>query len=857
VSLAAAQLPLRTLAGRQIGDGRPATAASLNRPSGVAFAADGALIIGDRGHYRLRRVDPTTGIITTLAGSVAGGTGNGMIADQAEMRDPRRVHLEPTTGDLFVAEAEGQVVRRFINATGKLKLIAGLPTVAGSTGDGGGAAAALLNGPIQAVPDGVGGLLVADRLNHKIRRVDGFSDMSTVAGSGTPGYTGDNVPSGALLAQLNFAGCVLPIPGGGFFICDEGNHVIRRVDTSGTITTVAGNGLPGFADGPATLGAQLDAPVNLAFADATGTVLLVVDRNNHRIRRLDLTADTLTTIAGTGEDAFTPDGAPAAASAIFRPAAITVAPDGRIVFAEDGAHRVRAIDLAGNLVTLAGDGIDRFGGDGGPAVDAQFGQVKSVTRDRNGNFLVSDAGSNRVRRVDRVSGVVETVAGSGDPVFSGDGGPALAAGLTLSDVVEDASGNIIISDTDNHRIRRIDAAGVIATIVGTGVSGFAGDGGPATEAQIAHPTGLELDAAGNLYIADFDNSAVRRVAPNGIITTVAGTGGAPGFNGDDMLATAAMLANPTDMAVDAAGNLYIADFGNHRIRRVDAATGLIATVGGTGGVGNDGDGGPAVAARFTSPSDVKVDETGVLWVADSGNHRVRRFRVGGNVETVAGSGLRGYAGDGGDPLQARFLFPIRLFVLGSDQVLIADRDNFAVRLLGNAAFACTGDGASTCIPGGGKQAGTDCILEFKVLAPLPAGVPPPTLSCVDGDAACDADGVSNGQCTFRIRGCLNNEDTRLPCVPGAITAIKVRQSKGDGGQAFATSLGALAPSTLLSKGRGVAFRRTFTYRNACTPASDFVVVRKKKKGKGALSALASTASSGRDKDKLKLGCLAP
>ena len=849
---------IATFAGRQIGDGRLATRASLNRPFGVTFAPDGALLIVDRLHHRVRRVDPATSVITTIVGSVAGSGGNGRVADQAELSEPARVHVDAPTGDLIIAEIQGHGIRRVAAASGVITRIAGTGN-AGATGDAGPATAALLDGPTDAVPDGSGNILIADRLNHKIRRIDALGVINTVAGNGTPGYTGDAVPAGATLAQLNSPNCILPIPGGGFYVCDEQNHVIRKVDVFNTITTVAGNGVPGFVDGLAAV-AQFNGPVNLAFADGSGTVLLVADRLNNRIRRIDLAAGSVSTIAGTGLGQFTPDGAPAATSAIFRPAALTLAPDNRIVFAEDGAGRVRAIDGAGNLVTLAGDGVGVFGGDGGPKEDAQFGQVKSVFRDRKGNFLVSDSGNNRVRRVDFTTGLVETLAGSGDPAFGGDGGPALAAGLTLSDVLEDEAGNLIISDTDNDRIRKVDTGGVITTIVGTGVAGFSGDGGPASAAQIDHPTGIELDADGDLFIADFTNNVIRKVDTGGVITTVAGVAGPPApFNGDDISATTATLSSPTDIAIDAAGNLYIADFGNNRIRRVDAATGFITTVAGTGDSGGTGDGGPAVAARLDNPSDVKLDETGALWVADLANLRVRRFTVGGNIDTVVGMGERGYAGDGGDPADARLLFPIRLLVLASDQILIADRDNFVVRAIGQLTFVpadCTGAGAATCIPGGGK-ASADCVTEFKIAA-RGGGGSAPSLSCADGDPSCDADGTI-GQCTFRIGVCLNNEDTRFGCTPGGITSLKLtgNQAGGAGGQALLAGFGRLAPTTPLGKGHGVHFDSAFTDRNRCTRAGDFVVVRRKRKGKGHLGAVTTTTASGKDKDKLKLTCLPP
>jgi sugar lactone lactonase YvrE len=855
--LAAAQLPISTLAGRQIGDGRPATAASLDRPFGVTFAPDGALLIADRLHSRIRRVDPMTGVITTIVGTRFGSR-NDVPADQAELEGPLRVHVDAASGDLLIADREQHTIRRAVAATGILGRIAGSPDSAGGTGDGGPAKAALLNGPTDAFPDGSGGILVADRLNHRIRRIDAAGDITTVAGTGVAGYLGDGIPFGATLAQLNSPSCVLPIPGGGFYVCDEENHAIRQVSTTGTISTVAGTGVAGFADGPATAG-QLNQPFNLAF-DAFGNVI-IADLGNHRIRRLDPIAGTLSTVAGTGAGAFTPDGTPAATSAIFGPTAVAVAPDGRIVFAEDGSHRVRAIDGFGALTTLAGDGVVRFGGDGGPAVDAQFGLTTNVSRDSADRFIISDFGNARVRRVDPCTGVVETIAGSGDVAYGGDGGPARDAGMTPIDAVQDAEGSLLISDFDNNRIRKVDLSGTITTVVGLGVAGYTGDGGLAAAAQIDHPWGIELDASGALYIADFNNHAVRRVA-DGIITTVAGTG-ALGYNGDDIPATSAMLDNPIDTAVDGAGNLYIADHHNHRIRRVDAATQLISTVAGTGVAGFSGDGGPAVLAEMFEPGDVKIDETGAIWFTDFENQRVRRFTVGGNIETVAGTGLRGYAGDGGPATDARLLFPLGLLVVASDQVAFTERESFIVRSLGTLTADCSkvpddcrGTGAAACVPGG-DHGPRDCFGEFKLKMPLPPGLSPSRVSCVDGDPTCDIDGVS-GQCTFRVAMCLNNEDTRLACTPGAIMSIRLKgnQARGGGAQTLLAAVGGLGSSYPIARGHGVAFSSALATRNQCTPFAEFVVPRRRRAGKGKLGASIGT-QSGKDANRLKLVCLAP
>jgi sugar lactone lactonase YvrE len=854
--LAWGQLQISTLVGRQIGDGRLATAAGLNRPFGVDFASDGAMLIADREHARIRRVDPNTGVITTVAGSVPGGR-NGVAADQGELKGPLRVHHDAATGDLIITDREAHTIRRVVAANGFITRIAGTQDSPGATGDGGPATAALLDSPADAVPDGTGGILIADRNNHKIRRIDALGTILPVAGSGTPGLSGDNVPGGALVAQLNSPTCVLPIPSGGLYVCDSLNHVIRKVSavSGGTVTTVAGTGVAGFADGPAGT-AQFNNPTTLAF-DASGN-LLIADRDNNRVRLLDLGTNTVSTLAGTGDDTFTPDGQPATASALASPAGIVLAPDARVVFSEDGSHRIRAIDAGGNLVTLAGDGVATFGGDGGPAVDAQFGQVKSITRDLADRFVISDDGNARVRRLDPCTGLLETIAGSGSRAFAGDGGPALDAGLAPSDAVVDASGNIIVCDTDNDRIRIIDTTGVINTLVGTGVGGYSGDGGPATAAQIDRPTGIEIDTAGNLYIADFDNDVVRKVS-GGVISTIAGTGTA-GFNGDDIPATTAQLNSPADVEVDAAGNVYIADFNNHRIRRFDVATGNITTVAGTGVAGDSGDGGPATAARLNQPSDMKLDETGALWVTDLGNHRIRRFTVGGNIETVAGTGLRGYAGDGGLATDGRLMFPVQLHVINSQQVVFSDRDNFVVRALGTITSDCTkvaddcrGAGAPTCIPGGGP-AKKDCFGEFKFKTARPGSIPSPKIVCTDNDPSCDADDIG-GQCTFRFSLCLNNEDSRLSCNPGGTTSLKLsgKLASSAGAQSLVSALGTLG-ATPTGNGRSVSFPSAFTDRNQCTPFSDFVLARTKKKAKSKLGAVVTTAGSGKDKDKLKLIC---
>jgi hypothetical protein len=249
-----------------------------------------------------------------------------------------------------------------------------------------------------------------------------------------------------------------------------------------------------------------------------------------------------------------------------------------------------------------------------------------VAVDTSGNIFIADQFNHRIRRVDVTTGFISTVAGNGTGSFSGDGGLATSASLAFpSGVAVDATGNIFIADQDNHRIRRVDAAtGIISTVAGNGTADSSGDGGPATSASLNRPARVALDAAGSLFIADQFNQSIRRVdAATGFISTVAGIGSCC-FNGDNIPATSARLGNPFGVAVDTAGNIFIADSSNSRIRRVDATTGIITTAAGNGVFGFSGDGGPATSASISVPLDVAVDTAGNFFLVDEFNHRIRR-----------------------------------------------------------------------------------------------------------------------------------------------------------------------------------------------------------------------------------------
>jgi sugar lactone lactonase YvrE len=331
------------------------------------------------------------------------------------------------------------------------------------------------------------------------------------------------------------------------------------------------------------------------------------------------------------------------------------------------------------IQTIAGTGAPGFVGDNGPSVQAQVNSPSAVAVDLLGNVYIADTRNHRIRKVD-ASGTISTVAGNGVAGFSGDGGQAVNAQLNQPlGVAVDVSGNLYISDTLNNRIRKVDVHGRISTVAGNGSLGFGGDGGPATQATLSRPVGLAVDFFGSIYIADVDNSRIRKVDLTGRITTIAGSE-TEGFSGDGGPASRAELSRPRDVAVDGLGNLYIADTNNNRIRRVDL-NGIISTVAGNGEPGFSGDGQAAIRASLNFPRGVAVDSFGQVYISDMMNNRVRMVNFQGIISTVAGNGQPGFGGDGGPAAQAQLHFPRGIRVAPSSAIYIADLDNHRVRVV--------------------------------------------------------------------------------------------------------------------------------------------------------------------------------
>lgn len=629
-----------------------------------------------------------TGAPDTIV-TVAGGGGAGGAATDASLYLPEGIALD-NRGRLYVADTENCQIRR-IDPGGTIVSVLGHESCGASMGGDADLGPWLhTNHPAAVAVGPDGALYVADTINCRIRRLATGGTISTVAGSGSCRASGDGGPA----TEAGLAPWGIAWRGSKLYVADTFNCRVRMIDEAGAITTVAGNGACGFSGdgGPATE-ARLFFPRDVAISE--DGALYLTDTENCRVRRIDPGTGVIETVAGTGACSASGDGGPAEEAAL-KPWAVAIDAAGGLLITDRQSCRLRRLAPDGSIDTVAGTGVCASSRDGAPARQTALNSPADLAIGSDGSIYLADAGSCRIRRIDP-AGILHTVAGSGVCAPGGDGGAAVAGGLWHPmGLASGPKGEWYFTELDTCRVRRVDASGMVSTYAGTGICGASGDGGPATEALLSDTLGgLALASDGSLFLAEGFHCRVRRIDPAGVIDTYAGSHRC-GFSGDGGPARRARLDFVADVAVDAQGDLYIAEPYNCRVRRVEATSGVIQTVAGDGSCTYNGENVPAREAGI-DPWGVALGPDGGLYFSDARNCRVRRVYQG-KVVTVAGSGTCGYAGDGGPATQAQLLRPYDLELDRAGNLYIADLRTFTVRKVDRRGVITTVAGAGIARP---------------------------------------------------------------------------------------------------------------------------------------------------------------
>lgn len=668
-SIVHAQSVIATILGETPGspNGIPATAVAMNLPAGVASDGKGNVYVALRGAHQVVRID-SSGLLWLVAGTGAPGT-QGSAGDEgpaisATLAFPVALVFD-AAGNLYIADAGANRIR-MVDANGVIHAFAGNGNNA-NAGDGGPAVSASLNTPSAMAFDANGNLLIADTKNHEIRMVSPLGIISKVAGVGSAAYDGDNgrvqtvafsSPSGIGVDHA-----------GNIYVADTGNQRVRMIATDGTTSVIAGTGTKGsFGDGRQASIATLNNPGGLAF-DSAGN-LYIADIGNDRVRRI--TSDgKIANFAGTGKAGADGDGGWAAA-ANLNLLGIAIDSQNNLLIADGANYRVRFVTASAKIInTIGGNGVITY-------------NPENLIR-AGDTVYFSDTSANRIRKFS-LSGGASTdsiLAGTGEASFFPADDIAFMARLSSPrGLTMDGAGNIYFADSKNERVRKITPQGAIYTLAGDETAASTGDGGQATSAELYSPIDVAVGPGGDLYIAEQSSSKIRRIAPNGIISTFAGTGTASAPASPVGVATSQTLNGPQGLAIDSSGALYIADTGNSIVRKV-TPDGSIVTVAGTGAAGSAGDGGPATSATLRSPVGIAVDSYDNLFIVDSKSSVVREVGADGIISTVAGipsaTPVAGFNGDGSPATSYSLNQPVGVALGPSCSILIADTLNQRIR----------------------------------------------------------------------------------------------------------------------------------------------------------------------------------
>jgi streptogramin lyase len=605
-------IQLELLAGDGNGNGNldgVGTAARFAGPNGVAISSNGNAYIADQGNATIRKLT-ASGIVTTFVGTAGARGSDDGTGPAARFRAPTGLAMD-ASGTLYVADQLAHTVRKITDA-GVVTTLAGTPDTAGS--DDGTGPAARFNQPTGVAVDATGNVYVADQLNHTIRKITPAGVVSTLAGTaGLPGGEDGTGAAGHFVAPSS-----LTIDSAGNLYVASRSSAIRKVTPAGVVTTLA-------------LNKGIDSPKGAAI-DSAGN-LYVTDNQHHVVFKLT-PSEEVTTFAGSVEMEGTADGVGAAAR-FDSPAGIAIRGDGTLYVTDLAADTVRAIAPSGSVTTLAGTASQHGSVDGLGAV-ARFELPGGVAVDRAGVLYVADNLNVDVRKI-TPAGLVSTLAGTAGVSGSADGAGPLARFSDPFGMAVDSAGNVYVTDGGGATVRRITPAGVTTTLAGVATMHDSVDGRGAV-VRFDTPEGVALDRADTVYVTDIGANTLRKITPDGTVTTLAGTARVAGSA--DGAGAAASFRFPVGVAVDGDGTIYVADFGNHTIRKVTAA-GVVTTLAGAAGVPDNVDG-TGADARFNNPVGVALDERGNVYVLDLGNASVRKVTPTGVTTTIAGTpGIRG------------------------------------------------------------------------------------------------------------------------------------------------------------------------------------------------------------------------
>ncbi len=645
-------------------------AARFTNPASVAADGAGNLYVADSVNHTIRKIALSSGAVATIAGTAgtmgsADGTGS-----LAAFRSPAGLATDGP-GTLYVADTGNHTIRKILVGTGEVTTIAGVAGIPGS-GDGTGALARFFE-PSALATDGAGNLYIADSKNHTIRRLV-LSTGAVATLAGTAGSPGSSDGTGSA-ARFRLPSGLAADAGGNLFAADTGNHTIRKIGLGGgAVTTIAGGvGVTGNLDGMGNA-ARFSSPSGLA-ADGAGN-FYVADRDNHTIRKLVPATLNVVTVAGTASQSGGDDGTGSAAR-FFRPSSVTSDGAGNLYVADFSNHTIRKLVLSSGAVTTTAGTAGMNGAADGASSGARFDNPFGIVSDGADALYVADRFNHTIRKVVLSTGMVTTLAGTAGALGSSDASGASARFNFPFGVASagPADRYLYVADSNNHTVRQISlSSGEVTTVAGS--AGTVGElDGVGTGALFNHPFGIVADAAGNLYVADRFNHTIRKVVPSTRqVTTLAGTAALSGSA--DAVGTAARFNNPFGLALDGLGNLYVADSNNHTIRKVVLSTGAVTTLAGTAGVSGSTDGAGA-AARFWQPSGLAADGVGNLYVADAFNHTLRKIRLA-NATVTTLAGLAKQAGVKLGALPARLSYPNGVAVLPTGAIFVSTATENAI-----------------------------------------------------------------------------------------------------------------------------------------------------------------------------------